>query len=268
MSAPPRLIAVLAVTWSLLAVPAAASTNSPSTYVAAYPSTYVASYPSTYVASYPSTYVASYPSTYVASYPTYTASYAPTVSYASPCSTCVQQVTMRPVCETCPTPCDPCASCAVGSTYGVSQTSYEQPSGCATCGAVVTPGSQQGAPANGTAQPELEPSVEVGPRSTYQQRPVNGEQPPVEPEPGTDTDDGDLESGFQGEKAESSDGSTFFEAPELFNPKDRTAQRHIAPVRTALYEQPVEYRRASTVRTKITAQQAAQDAVGWTSVSN
>ena len=266
--------------------------GSPSTYVAAYPSTYVASYPSPVVASYPSAHVASYPSTYVASYSSYTTSYAapaatyaaPAASYAAPaCTTCAPQVTLRPVCETCPTTvCDPCAAC------GVTQASYQQPSECPTCnggqstyqssqggttivvpnGTVVTPGSQQPDQYNiGGAQPELDPSVQVGPRET--QRPVNGQQQqqqqqePVEPAPGTD-DDG-VEQGFEGEPG---DNGAYWEAPQLFmNPNDRTAQRQIGRVQTAVYKQPVSHRRASAVRTKITAQQAAQDAIGWTSAS-
>jgi hypothetical protein len=63
--------------------------------------------------------------------------------------------------------------------------------------------------------------------------------------------------------------STFLEAPKLFNPRDRSAQRtSIAPVRTALYQQPVSTREISSTRTTVTAQQAQQDAVGWTSASN
>jgi hypothetical protein len=63
------------------------------------------------------------------------------------------------------------------------------------------------------------------------------------------------------------ENSSYFEAPKLFYPKDRTAQRSIAPVRTAIYEQPASYRQVSTVRTKTTAEQAQQDAIGWSNVS-
>jgi len=64
------------------------------------------------------------------------------------------------------------------------------------------------------------------------------------------------------------DNSSYLEAPKLFNPKDRTAQRSIAPVRTALYEQPAKFQRASTARATITAEQAQKDAAGWTIGSN
>jgi hypothetical protein len=64
------------------------------------------------------------------------------------------------------------------------------------------------------------------------------------------------------------DSGAMFEAPKLFNPKDRTAQRSIAPVRTAVYEQPVSYRNTSTVRRgPVSDEQARIDAIGWTSGS-
>lgn len=64
------------------------------------------------------------------------------------------------------------------------------------------------------------------------------------------------------------DNSTYLQPPALFSPNDRTAQRVMAPVHTALYEQPVSYRPISTAPTKITAEQARQDAEGWSSSAN
>jgi hypothetical protein len=63
------------------------------------------------------------------------------------------------------------------------------------------------------------------------------------------------------------DNSTYLEAPKLFSPQDRTAQRSIAPVHNALYKQPASYRQVSTARTVVTAEQVRKDAIGWTSVS-
>jgi hypothetical protein len=64
------------------------------------------------------------------------------------------------------------------------------------------------------------------------------------------------------------DNSTYLEAPKLFSPQDRTAQRgSIAPVHTALYTQPASYHQISTTQTVVTAEQAHKDAAGWTSVS-
>jgi hypothetical protein len=65
-----------------------------------------------------------------------------------------------------------------------------------------------------------------------------------------------------------SDGSTYFQAPKLFDLRDRAAQRSIAPVRTAVYEQPASYRPISAARARITAEDARQDAIGWIGVSN
>jgi hypothetical protein len=63
------------------------------------------------------------------------------------------------------------------------------------------------------------------------------------------------------------DNSTYLEAPKLFSPQDRTAQRNIAPVHNALYKQPALYHQVSTARIVVTAAQAHKDASGWTSVS-
>jgi hypothetical protein len=70
----------------------------------------------------------------------------------------------------------------------------------------------------------------------------------------------------------SGDNSSYLEAPKLFNPKDRTARRggSIAPVRTAVYQQPVAYH---TTAAKVSSpapvsnEQARLDAIGWTSAS-
>jgi hypothetical protein len=222
------------------------------------PSTYVAAYPSTYVASYPSTYVASYPTTaYYASYPSYTTSY-------STCSTCVAapQVTLRPVCTTC---CDPCTSCTTGASYGVSQTSYESPAGCA-CGvpssSMITTEAQPGMPNGSGAQPELPSTYESTPRGA--QKPSESFEAEPEPDP-SNTNSGAPE---ETQESTSGDSGALLEAPELFGPNGRTARRSAAPVRTALYEQPVSHRRVSSAKpTKITAEQAARDAAGWRSAS-
>jgi hypothetical protein len=64
------------------------------------------------------------------------------------------------------------------------------------------------------------------------------------------------------------DNSTYLEAPKLFSPQDRTAQRgSIAPVHNALYKQPASFRQVSTATTTVTAEQAHKDAEGWSSVS-
>lgn len=238
--------------------------------------------PSTYVAAYPTTYTAAYPTSYAASYPAYTTSYA--ASYApvssapvcstctanySPCATCatVQQVSLRPVGS-----CDPCSTCATCSSYSVSQTSYEAPGGCAACGGSANivestntggmAGPQPAATPNGTSQPTIDPGQSV-PESRLKQ--INGSDPPVTPAPPA----GNTQPPAETAPASDGNNAQYFEAPELFNPKDRTAQRGIAPVRTALYEQPVGYQQVSVPSTsRITAEQARRDAAGWTSATN
>jgi hypothetical protein len=243
--------------------------GSPSTYVAAYPSTYVASYPSAYAASYPSTYAAAYPSTYVTSYaPSYSAGYA---SSYSPCCAPAQQVTMRPAYA--PSyEYNPCSTCGVS---GVGQASY-QSSDCASCGVapssgttvivpngtVVTPGAQRSAPSE--PQPELAPGEQVAPERTYQRPTSNGGQQEVQPEPGRDASEDELESLLEGDGAES---STYFEPPKLFDLNDRTARKSIAPVRRAIYQKPVTHSTISMPRS-VSAERAQQDAKGWTSASN
>jgi hypothetical protein len=92
--------------------------------------------------------------------------------------------------------------------------------------------------------------------------PTNG----VQPTPGSEAEEKKVDP-YEVKKSES---GAYFEAPQLFNPKDRTARStSIAPVRTAVYEQPVSYRQTSSAsRGPITAEQARIDAIGWTSGAN
>jgi hypothetical protein len=98
----------------------------------------------------------------------------------------------------------------------------------------------------------------VAPRTYREERPANGGQQEIQPEPGPDV------NGEDPYKVEG-DSSTYFQAPKLFDPSDRTAQRSIAPVTTALYEKPVSYRQVSTQ--PISRQQAERDAAGWVSTA-
>jgi hypothetical protein len=104
----------------------------------------------------------------------------------------------------------------------------------------------------------------VPPERTYQRPPNGGAQQDVQPPPGADADEAELESVLEGD---GSDSSTYFEPPKLFDLNDRTAQRSIGPVRTAIYHQPVTHTRVSAPRS-ITAERAKQDAIGWISASN
>jgi hypothetical protein len=122
------------------------------------------------------------------------------------------------------------------------------------------------APAATEPAPSLGPAA---PQSSTSNRPAETATPPnpdVQPAPGGDTEGVDP---YHPDKENKGDSATYFEAPKLFNPKDRTAKHTgVATVRTAVYEQPVTYRKTSaTTRGPVTAAQAQQDAIGWSSAS-
>jgi hypothetical protein len=120
-----------------------------------------------------------------------------------------------------------------------------------------TPIQQQSMPAASEPQPSIAPSEQVAPERTFEP-PSSGSQPQIQPSPGGDAS-GDMFETTNGEN------STYFQAPKLFDPSDRTAQRSIAPVTRAVYEKPVAYRSVSA--RPISIEQARQDAIGWTSAS-
>jgi hypothetical protein len=99
-----------------------------------------------------------------------------------------------------------------------------------------------------------------------QKPPTNGPEQ-IQPAPGDDTNDAAGDSEVEDPyKVKDTDSSTYFEAPKLHDPNDRTAWRGVSTVKTAVYKQPVSYRSVSTQR--VTDEQARQDAIGWTSASN
>jgi hypothetical protein len=164
----------------------------------------------------------------------------------------------------------------------VTQTSYEQPA-CGCNGGASHVHVQQAPPATqrvpeeassiqtfggststgGSEQPAVPPGTPETERREEQKPPTNGTG--TQPGPGTDTNGANETPVGDIYKVEEKDTGAFFEAPKLHDPNDRTAWRSIAPVKTAVYKQPVAYRNVSTQR--VTAEQARQDAVGWTSVS-
>ena len=197
-----------------------------------------------------STYTASY-APYTAGYTPYVTAYAPltrtTVAHpivqtsyyqpmvaASPCSSCVQTVA-RPVvlspvvtagCSTCAV--SPCGGCSACSTIPaeVSPATYTQPA-CSNCASgqatpsYTTPSLEPTYPSSGpsvgppTPQPQLAPTEPVPSQSNYPKTPENGQEHDplnhIDPLPREDVDSGET--------------STYFEAPRLFAPQDRTAKR-------------------------------------------
>ena len=58
------------------------------------------------------------------------------------------------------------------------------------------------------------------------------------------------------------DPSATLEAPRLFNPNDRTAAHHEAPIWTAVYHKPVEN---TTHKAQSVSQQTSDEGDGWVS---
>jgi hypothetical protein len=87
------------------------------------------------------------------------------------------------------------------------------------------------------------------------------ENPPAERSTLKEPINGSMESAPSSENTDPGDENSagYLEAPQLFNPSDRTAQHTAAPVWNAIY-----HKSASAEG----QQQLDADATGWTSVSN
>ncbi len=237
----------------------------------------------------PTAFTAAYRPTYP---PSYTVGFAPTFSLASEVAL---QTAFSPVvgsaCSSCNAcGCDPCGctSCAMPvtmaspgcSTCGQATSAvYESPSsGCASCNAPASYSSNV-APSNyydsAPTQQSYNPQS-FTPQTPGQPTPAPGlgpnENPPAErsilEKPEMQQDDAaDL-----GPSA--ADSSTYFEAPQLYDPRDRTTQRPTAPVWNAVYEKPADG--AAVRRTSMKVASEPQAPVrrsqvgfeGWSSVGN
>ena len=96
-----------------------------------------------------------------------------------------------------------------------------------------------------TPQPQLAPSEGTPSGTQYETNRLEIEEPKVDPAPAP---------------AAESDSSTYFEAPKLFNPRDRTANRPSVDVHDAVYRQPATYHGVSQ------ASAVEVDANGWYAV--
>jgi len=214
----------------------------------------VPTYAATYTAGYaPNTaaytpYRAAYayaPTSYTAAYRPFVTPFAPltrTAFYYPAATTVARQVVMSPVvsaCDACG--CDPCARPACG----VSQAVYGAPvSGCSTCAAGTSVPTFSGGPTVGpaTPRPELAPNEGVPDSSFYESQRQESNETTIDPLP-------------------ESDSSTYFEAPKLFDPRDRTANRPSVDLHDAVYRQQVTNHAASHVPA------SEVDANGWYAVS-
>ncbi|MEM8947329.1 MAG: hypothetical protein AAGD11_19300 [Planctomycetota bacterium] len=250
--------------------------------------TYTAAYAPTYTAAYtPASYTAAYAPTYTAAYRPYVTAFAPlSTPVATTCNTCTQTVArpvlMRPVvasaCDTCSfTPSCGCDSCSTG----VSQAVYSDTPGCSSCASSsagvssnVLPPANAGQPATvgpPTTQPSLAPVP--APNSQYNsQRPIQGSGSREIDAPANDVDP--LDQYDPGPVETESDSSTWYNAPQLLDPRDRTAARTYhsrqptVDVRTAIYRNGGQNQGVSTTRPtgSRTRTQAEIDADGWSAV--
>lgn len=193
-----------------------------------------------YAASYAPAATVAYRPTYP---PTYTVGYAPTYSLAAevPLQTVVQSV---PDCGACATtaampvtlaaPC--CDACG-----GVATAGYAESGGCASC--------EQPASFETPYVPQTTVQQAPGATPGYQSgsptpAPILGADENVPEERSNLKPDADKEESA-GEDLGPTDGSpadessTYFEAPRLFNPGDRTTRKPTAPVWKAVYRKPV-----------------------------
>jgi len=200
---------------------------------------YTAGY-SPYTAGY-APYTAAY-SPYTAGYSPYVTSYAPLsrTSYYPVATTAARPVLLRPTVAMSPviaSCCSPCSSCGTG----VNQAAYGQPaSPCPSCAGAASTPIYSNSPSVGqtTPQPQLQPNEPTpAGSSTYESNRPTTEAP-----------------------ATQNDKSTYFEAPKLFNPRDRTASRTSVDVIPAVYTQPTTTREAGYPPTTDSA------ADGWYSV--
>lgn len=240
--------------WGVTPVqPVYAAAYAPAPYTTAY-TPYQAAYayaPTSYTAAYaPASYTTAYaPAVYTAGYRPYVTSYAPltrTTYYAA-----AQPVVMSPVASACNTcGCEPCGcaqpACSTCDS-GVSQAIYSEPAlDCSSCvGASGTP-SYSTIPSVGreTPLPELAPSEGAPSGSQYDANRMEIDEQPSDPAP-----------------LPEDDASTYFEAPKLFSPQDRSASRPSVDVHDAVYRQPAAYQGVSQ------ATPVEVDANGWYAVS-
>jgi len=129
----------------------------------------------------------------------------------------------------------------------VSQAVYQEPAAAPASTTYSTQGTTTTTPSM-ERQPTIDPSQNVPAVRTPREadKPVPADPLDLPPEPAAD-----------------SDGSaTHLQAPQLFDPNDRTAQRHMAPVWTAVYHTTSG---AEPTAQPVAWQQIEQDAAGWSS---
>jgi hypothetical protein len=289
-----------------------AGVNIPRSYTATYAPAlatapaYTAAYAPGYTAAYAPSYTTNYTAAYAPAYQPYVTAYAPLSRPVV--QTVSRQVVMRPVvaapacnacsytpscggcsvgcdacsvgCDTCSVGCDACSSGCDACATSVSQATYSEPA-CASCAAgsvtsvlpQVSSSSVNVGPQ--TPQPSYTPAPAPAPSQYESQRPAQ------KSETSEATDDADPLDKFDPGPTQEGDSSTYFNAPRLLDPRDRTArsfQQRSKPtvdVWTAVYRGAANSHKASQTSNRSSAKpkansrsrtQAEIDAEGWTAV--
>ncbi len=195
------------------------------TYTAAYTPTYPPSYLPQVTAYAPTSYVAAYPATQTIQ------SQVALAPACDACSTAYRPVTMEAVtaCDAC-SPCGGCSACSGVATAGFETAAAPSCPSCAAQSSYIesAPATTAAPPQNyyPEPQPAVPADMPVEDRSLLN-KPVTEEATNAAEPPASDAEEAATES-------------SFFQAPQLFAPKDRVTQRTIgAPVRQAVYSAPV-----------------------------
>lgn len=223
-------------------------------YTAVAPATYATTayrpvYPASYVAAYPAATTAYYPPAYTASY---AAAYAPACSACGtdPCGCTAQRPVVLSALSPCDSGCGGCSACAGASDVGYA--TYD--AGCSSCSGAVQ--SDYEVPVTGNGGSGL-PTPAVPEESNVPEDRSIYQRPESAPAGSEDT----LDLG--------SDGSaSYFQAPQLFNPRDQTTKRPTAPVWTAVYKKPVDAAPASATSPTPPTRHRQVGASGWRSAAS
>lgn len=231
-----------------------------------------------YRPTYPMSYSAGYaPTSYTAGYASYAPQQSYAVGYAPAVQTSYRPVTLSPATTCCESACDPCAGAA---SYGAATAGYDVSgtAGCSSCAggsSAVYYDDSTTSPSQGYSEPTpaIEPGADVPTQRSLRPEPAQDEsarRDAAEPQSSTPQ----APNTFRSEPSDSlqfddDSSNAYFEAPELFNPQDRTTQRPTAPVWTAVYRDTTGARPAASASTRRTADRHEQQgASGWRSATD
>lgn len=220
-----------------------------------YTTSYAPTYNATpYTAGYAPTYTPT--ATFQTAYrPTYPITYGPVVG-GPIVQGVARPVTLSPVIAS---SCNACCATGCDACSGVSQAVYAAPlsSGCSSCGETTTYDSQPvyTSPSAPLSPTPADPQPALGPQ----------DNPPAERSFKPELSDPNSGISTEADEASSESGA-YWQAPPLFDPRDRVTQKSPAPVWQAVYRRPAEQQVTTARATSATSRGAHQvGASGWTS---